>query len=388
VFRLYDINNGLPDNDLTAVFEKDTDGYIYIGTPGKMTVFDPLSVVANRYTAPPIITSVFVNNAEMSLSAQKMNLRYDQSIGFNFVSLNYTNAENNNYAYQLKGFKDEWVNIGNRRELFFPGLPPGEYLLRLKAANNEGVWDQQVTEYPFKITPPFWKTAWFIGGLTLLFLAAIYLLYRYRINQLLRIEKMRTRIATDLHDDIGATLSSISFYSEAIKQKTRDKLPEVTPTLEKMGETSRSMVNSISDIVWAINPRNDDMDKLIQRMQSHAAELCALKNIHLKIDSDEKPGDAKPRLEQRKNIYLIFKEALNNSLKYSHCSNIWLSMKLTGNVFSMQVRDDGTGFENNSAFGGNGLHNMRLRADEIGGKLTVNSRLGDGTSVSLVVKIT
>ena len=119
------------------------------------------------------------------------------------------------------------------------------------------------------------------------------------MNQLLKMERMRTRIATDLHDDIGATLSSISFYSEAVKQKTRNKLPEVTSTLEKMGETSRTMVTSMSDIVWAINPQNDSMDKLMERMRAHAAELCALKNIELYAGSMEGIS-FKPKLEQRR----------------------------------------------------------------------------------------
>ncbi len=178
------------------------------------------------------------------------------------------------------------------------------------------------------------------------------------------------------------------FYSEAIKQKTKEKLPEVTSTLDKMGETSRTMVTSMSDIVWAINPQNDDMEKLLQRIRAHAIELCSIKNIMLHIEENEKISNIKLRLEQRKNIYLVFKEALNNSLKYSGCNNIHLLLNQNNNQFIMRLSDDGKGFDTSQEFGGNGLQNMLRRSREIEGNLTIQSSIENGTIVELFVKIT
>ena len=129
-------------------------------------------------------------------------------------------------------------------------------------------------------------------------------------------EKLRNRIATDLHDDIGATLSSISMYSDVIKQAIKEKLPHLEPVLNKIGENSREMVNSISDIVWAINPANDEGDKLIQRMENYARDICAVKNIRLKFEAGEKIKSLQLPVEHRKNIYLIFKESLNNAINH------------------------------------------------------------------------
>ncbi len=386
-FRSYSTLNGLPTNDLTFAFERDQTGNIFIGVPGQLTMIDPLKFVPNEITRPAIITSIAIDDHSVPFSNKKIRIRYDQSITFNFISLNYSNSDNNSYAYQLSGFNNDWINIGNNRSLLLPGLPPGKYTLNLKAANNDGIWDKEITHLSFIVTPPFWKTWWFIGLLILVTGSLIYIAYRYRLNQLLRMEKMRTRIATDLHDDIGATLSSISFYSEAVRQKAKEKLPEVTLTLEKMGETSRRMVTSMSDIVWAIDPKNDDMEKMLQRMKLYAAELCSIKNINLQVDVDDKINNLKPGLEQRKNIYMVFKEALNNALKYSNCQTILLSLQHTGNQLTLQVADDGKGFDSNLDQGGNGLPNMKRRAAEMGGHLTILSS-GKGTTVELIIKIT
>jgi signal transduction histidine kinase len=253
--------------------------------------------------------------------------------------------------------------------------------------NGDAVWSKE-TILSFKVLPPFWRTWWFIGILIIAIAASLYIIYRYRLTKALELEKIRTRIATDLHDDIGATLSSISFYSEAVKQKAKEKIPEAASILDKMGETSRSMVSSMSDIVWAINPNNDGMEKMLYRMQSHAAELCGIKNVTLLVDADEKIHHLKPQLEQRKNIYLIFKEALNNALKYADCAGIWLTLKYNNNLFSMQLKDDGKGFDTNKEFMGNGLMNMQRRAAEIDGTFTVVSEVNKGTIVTLIVKIT
>jgi signal transduction histidine kinase len=219
-----------------------------------------------------------------------------------------------------------------------------------------------------------------IGGI-------VYFFYRYRLQKALQLERMRTRIATDLHDDIGATLSSISFYSEAVHQKTKNKLPEVSMILEKMGETSRTMVSSMSDIVWAINPQNDDMGKMLDRMQSYARELSALteKTLHLSID--ERARHLRPQLEQRRNIYLIFKEALTNALKYSDCSQISITVMMKGNRFHLLIADDGKGFEASEERDGNGIKNMQRRAADIGAAFKIISEKNKGTRINLELEM-
>jgi signal transduction histidine kinase len=170
-------------------------------------------------------------------------------------------------------------------------------------------------------------------------------------------------------------------YSDALKQQVKETLPHLEPVLDKMGENSRDMVNSMSDIVWAINPNNDDGNKLIQRMESYARDLCSMKNILLQFNADESIGTMNLPLEYRKNIYLIFKESLNNALKYSGAKQIQITLSRQQGKFSMNIEDNGAGFDIKTANNGNGLINIVERAKEIKGQSLIDSAVGKGTLV-------
>ena len=213
--------------------------------------------------------------------------------------------------------------------------------------------------------------------------SVLFLIYRYRLQKAVEMEKLRTRIATDLHDDIGATLSSISMYSDVVKNAVKEKLPHLEPVLNKMGENSREMVNSMSDIVWAINPENDEGGKLVQRMESYARDICALKNVQLHFEADERIKSITLPLQHRKNIYLIFKEALNNALKYAAANVVGITIGISGNNLSLKIKDDGKGFDDATVKKGNGLKNLHSRAAEIGGTITITTAEGSGTTITL-----
>jgi signal transduction histidine kinase len=278
---------------------------------------------------------------------------------------------------------DHWKNIGNEHTLRFSNLPSGYYTLKIKAANSDGEWNDEPLVLSFTATPPFYKTWWFILLSIVAIAVAVYLLYHYRLQQAIKLERIRTRIATDLHDDIGATLSSISMYSDAVKNQVKDKLPHLELVLEKMGENSRSMVSSMSDIVWAINPGNDEGEQLVQRMESYARDICAVKNVPLTFSSGDRINHINLSLELKKNIYLIFKESLNNALKYAGAKHILVSIELTGNTIRLKIKDDGKGFDPKEVRKGNGLKNIHARAQEIGAALLLTSEPGKGTSVEL-----
>jgi signal transduction histidine kinase len=219
------------------------------------------------------------------------------------------------------------------------------------------------------------------------FAAGIYFLYRYRLQQAIKLERIRTRIATDLHDDIGATLSSISMYSDAVKKQVKEKLPHLEPVLEKMGENSRTMVSSMSDIVWAINPGNDEGEKLVHRMESYARDICAIKNVPLTFIAGDRINHINLTLELKKNIYLVFKESLNNALKYADAGQIVVSIQLTGNTIQLMIKDDGKGFDLQNVRKGNGLKNMQARSAEINATCQLVTEPGKGTSVEMTCAI-
>jgi len=172
-------------------------------------------------------------------------------------------------------------------------------------------------------------------------------------------------------------------YSEAVKNQLKDKMPQLETVLDKMGANSRDMVTSMSDIVWAINPDNDEGEKLIKRMENYAGDICAIKNIRLQFKADDKLQTISLPLEHRKNIYLIFKEAVNNAAKYADAKNIWVQLTLSGKALNLLIKDDGKGFNQATVHKGNGLKNFEARAKEIKGNIILDSAEGKGTSVSL-----
>ena len=215
-----------------------------------------------------------------------------------------------------------------------------------------------------------------------------------RIFKYLTEEKLRGKIARDLHDNMGSALSSISVYGQIAKVYNQQQRKEdLEQTLDKINETSSEMITEMNDIVWAINPRNDNMDAILQRMESFAKPLLASKNIGFNFQF---AGILNFHLEltKRKNFFLIFKEAINNAVKYADCTHLSVVLKHSGNHFYMAISDNGKGFcitntsegiklLDRNGNGGNGLRNMQLRAAEMKGTLRLKSEPGKGTSVEL-----
>lgn len=204
-------------------------------------------------------------------------------------------------------------------------------------------------------------------------------MYRFGITQIKKEEKVRRRLASDLHDDIGSTLSSISYYTAAIKKQVGEANPDAISMLNKMEDASTDTVNAMSDIVWATNPAYDKGSDLVNRIQSYASEICSLKNIELEFDVDKTFENARFGMNVRKNIFLIFKEAVNNAVKYSGCTqiSIYLSQK------EMKIKDNGNGFDSMAEFSGNGVKNMRQRAAEIKAGIRIISAQGEGCFITL-----
>jgi signal transduction histidine kinase/ligand-binding sensor domain-containing protein len=334
---------------------------------------------------PVIISRVRYGEKENYLvSSQKAVIKssYKDAVEIELSPVNFIGEIENKILYQLSGWDDEWKVLSAVSVVRYEQLPPGDYTFVTKSVNAAGI-ESTETKIAFTVIPPFYRTWWFICFAVIIVAAATFLFYRLRLKKALELERVRTRIATDLHDDIGATLSSISMYSEAVKNQLKEKNPQLENVLDKMGENSREMVTSMNDIVWAINPDNDDGEKLIMRMESYAVDMCAVKNIRLHFSADEKLNTVSLSLEHRKNIYLIFKEAINNAVKYSNAGTIWVQVELQHKKLAMTVKDDGKGFNEATIKKGNGLKNLHTRAKEIKGTFAIDTIEGKGTTVSL-----
>jgi signal transduction histidine kinase len=220
-------------------------------------------------------------------------------------------------------------------------------------------------------------------GIGLLTLLSLVVYNNFKTRQQLKLQTLRNKIASDLHDDVGSTLSSIHIFSEMARNQSK----EVLPMLDTISESSKKMMDAMADIVWTINPENDNFEKIMDRMRSFAYELLLARKIDFEFDAKESLNDLKLSMEARKNLYLIFKEATNNMVKYSNADKAHFSLTEAEKMLTMIIHDNGKGFDMQSASSGNGLRNMKKRAEEIGGALRIDSSPGDGTTIQLSVAV-
>ncbi|HEX7845548.1 MAG TPA: ATP-binding protein [Chitinophagaceae bacterium] len=313
-----------------------------------------------------------------------LRLKYNgySSIHFKFSDYSLIDQDKIRYEYMLySGGDTTWSKIEGSPELTLTKITPGNYKLLIRAGNGFGDYSPNVTAFNIVIIPPFTQTPWFIVLITLIVAAVLYLIYRYRLQHVKRMQIMRNNIASDLHDDIGSTLNSISIYSEVAKQQADKEIP----ALDLIGSNSRKIIESMSDIVWTINPENDSFEKIIVRMRSFAHQVLKAKKIEYTFEADEKLNLISLPMQVRKNFYLVFKEAITNLVKYSGASKVSISLNEADKMIILKVRDNGIGIPENPETQGNGLMNMKRRAEEIKAKLNLISANGEGTGVELIL---
>jgi signal transduction histidine kinase len=260
----------------------------------------------------------------------------------------------------------------------------------VRAINADGVPSETPGSLSFTILPPFWQRWWFVSITAAILGLTAYALYRYRITRLLELEQVRTRIAADLHDDIGSNLSQIAIWSEVVRRqqpgcdeaqaasKMRDDSPE---PLDRISTTARETAAAMSDIVWAINPRRDHLSDLISRMRRLAGEAFDARDIIWQFQSPR--TDLSLSAETRREVFLIFKESVNNIVRHARCSQVDIILSIAGHWLRLQVRDDGYGFDPTREVEGNGLESLRERARRLGGELGIESMAGSGTTIAL-----
>lgn len=222
----------------------------------------------------------------------------------------------------------------------------------------------------------------FVGGLGVVIVLLLFGYRTYRIRQTLRLQDIRNKIAGDLHDDIGSTLNSISVYSEVARRKDEQQ----DEALEMIGDASRKIIDAMSDIVWTINPVNDSFAKILFRMKSLAYNLFRAKKIEYTFHADEGIEEKKLSLEDRRNFYLIFKEAVNNLVKYSQATRADITLAMENELIRLRIRDNGIGFDSLQDSAGNGLKNMKRRAEEMKAQFKIESTTGNGTQIELILK--
>ncbi|MEX1190265.1 MAG: triple tyrosine motif-containing protein [Bacteroidia bacterium] len=408
-FRTYTVEDGIPSNEFNRYeFSRSDDGELYFGTMGGVFHFNPNTFSKKGEPSKVIINRLYLYNnpieyllTSANQESDKFNLSSplpfckqltfspgEEMITFGFAVMDLTAPSKNKFKYRLIGLHEDWVPSGMRNEATFTNLSPGNYLLEVLGCNSEEVWNEKPVQLNFTILAPWYSTWWF-RLLVALFLASfLYGFYRLRLEQLLKVEKMRNLIAQDLHDEIGSTLSSISLYS-AVMQRSADKIPKnVNEILGKIIDSTSEIMEGMNDMVWTIKADNDSFEHVIYRMRAFAGKMCEAKGIILLFNAEPKAEKLKLGMNMRKNIYLIFKEAVNNAVKYSECEQLSVTIRQE-NKLIIQISDNGIGFDPdnynhaNELLGGNGLRGIQSRAKEIGAHITIESKSNQGCIITL-----
>ena len=322
---------------------------------------------------------------ETEVSGLVLNPNQNQ-LSIDFVGLGFAAGEGLRYQYKLIGANEEWSAPTDQRTINYAGLSPGKYRFIVQAVTTDGIISPSPATISFTIMPPFWQRWWFvILALTLTGLVAAAII-RNRVTRLIELERVRTRIAADLHDDIGSALSRIAILSEVTRRQGNVEAAVGEP-LGVIASASRDLVDSMSDIVWAINPNKDHLRDLIQRMRRFASDLFTARQIEFSFNAPGEEQALKIGADLRRQVFLIFKEAVNNVARHSECTKAQIEMQLENRWLTVKVADNGPGFDSAEVSEGQGLTSMRARAKELGGKLEIISNAQTGTTVLLKVPL-
>lgn len=373
------------------------DGHIVLGSTKNILFFHPDSL-QDPLPPPDVRIHYFRTDGDLSTPYKPMLGDEDSTIELDYrncnftigyTSLAYLEQDNLTYRYRLDGFDDEWVPAGNRRYVNYTNVPPGTYTFRVLCENGEGMQTQQVTTLRIVLASPIWQKGWFYGLLILLIGGIIYLVHQIKVNRIISTEKVRRRIARDLHDDMGSTLTSINIMSAMARRNAA--LEDLTKTQEflvKIGESTTRMMESMDDIVWSINPMNDNLQRVIARMREFTTGVLEGRQIAFTFSIDEKIFHRKLQLESRHDFFMIYKETITNIAKYAQCTFVDIRVQLRKGKLVLRVQDNGIGFDVSEASEGDGLMNMQRRAYRMKGQLNIQSQPGKGTVITLMFPTT
>ncbi len=380
--------DGLISGEVLVSF-RDRKGDLWFGGKGGLSHLSP-QPDPPQLPLPVLITGLRLGGETQQISAlgeteiATVELRPDKNqIQVDFVALGFSPGEGLRYQYKLEGASEDWSPLADQRTVNFARLAPGDYRFLVRAVNADGVMSAAPASFSFRVLPAIWQRWWFVAMVVALVGLIAYALYRYRVQQLIQVERMRTRIASDLHDDIGSSLSQISIISEVVRAQLARENSSFTDPLSTIAQTSRELVDSMSDIVWAINPQRDNLYDLVYRMRRFATDTLTAQEMDVEFIAPDQLPATKMDTDIRREILLIFKEAVNNAVRHSHGSQIVIKLSFDVGALQLGIEDNGAGFDMTEAHRGHGLSSLRQRAERIGGELAIVSTPGQGTSVRL-----
>ena len=380
-FKKYFESDGLHSNGFEEVAGIMKDGLIYAGGVKGFTVINPELFSGNKQSPQLYINKIVLETTTGEIDTSNL---YFQSFtipnntlqsSVYFSGLNYNNPTRTSYSYRIIEKSKEWINLSTLGFITLISQPPGIYHLQVKAANEDGVWSEP-KELVLEFLPKWHQTWWFKLLVFLTTAGIIYAFYRYRIRQIEKQHEIRKNIATDLHDDLGSTLNSVKVFTNLAISGVKQE-----ESLQQVKDNLTEATMSLRDMIWVLDDSLDTVDELVTRLKQFALPITAASNMEFVVMADSGVNSLTLTKEEKRNLFLICKEAINNSIKYSGATQIIVDIKPAGKKIQIAVADNGKGFDEATVKKGYGLKNMQYRAGQIKYKATLTSEPGNGTQV-------
>jgi signal transduction histidine kinase/ligand-binding sensor domain-containing protein len=406
--RAFGRSDGLPGSECTQGSQPAAclarDGQLWFPTTKGLVSLDPSRLKINTNQAPVIIESVLVDGQEQNTNSFGSRPHAitippgKERLEIYYTSLNFSAPGNVRFKYQLAGHESAWTDADGARVARFPKLPPGRYRFRVTACNEDGVWNETGAGLAVSVLPPFWRTWWFMGINAALLAGTFVLIVRYFSTQKLQrqlaalrqqeaLEKERARIARDLHDQLGANLTQVTLLGE-MAETDKEQPAEVESHARQIAQTARETTRALDEIVWAVNPSNDSLEGLITYACKYAQEFFATAGLRYRLEVPTRLPDLGIPPEVRHNVFLAFKEAVNNVVKHAEATEAWIRLQLEDDRFVIEIQDNGRGLAGQEERAGrNGLRNMRRRLEDVGGTFAISPAPTRGTLVRLMAPV-
>jgi len=420
--RSFTAEDGLQGNEFGQnAYHRSPDGRFYFGGLGGFNAFHPDSIKENPNPPPVVLTDFRILNESVPIGypeasrvgdaalqdkpyleqsiteTERIDLSYKNYIvSFEFAALNFTMPQKNRYSYMLEGLDPDWIYCGASRFATYTNLDGGEYTFRVKACNNDGLWNEEGLAIGIVVMPPPWKTWWAYTVYGLLIFVAVSGIVRYRVHVKARElevrarierarveerEKVRQKSSADFHDEAGNILTKITLFTE-LALRGEQKGGKLSDYLHNIEENTKALSGKMRDFIWALDPGKDTLYDTLIRLKIFGNSLFQYSEVHFVATGiSEKLTSVELPMEDRRSMVLIFKEAMNNCLKHSGCQAVTLSFKTRNDLIEVKLTDNGSGFEPDHPTEGYGLKNMIARADRIGAILEIRSSEGQGTEV-------
>lgn len=367
-FVNYSVKDGLPVTYPTADFYFDIrDRRLYSAGHGSFFYFSPELICPSPMPPKTLITGLKIDGNNVTVQ---------------YTAVDLTDGAGTRYAYRLRGMDTGWIVADHQRQISFGHLGPGSYTFMVHAARAGGERFGQTASVRFRIPTPFLRTPAFFVLMALTLGGFVFALYTYRQKQLNRTRQIRSEISRNLHDEVGANLTNISLSSLRARQQLHNE-KAVGQLLESIYQDSQTVSEAMRDIIWSIDPAIDTLGDALPRMLHYATRLLEANKIELHAEIPPAVEDIKLSMKQRRDVYLIFKEGVNNMAKHSNATQAFIHFASAPNTLIMTIADNGSGFDAAAIHASNGLRNMRERARDHGWELKIGSVPGKGATITL-----